>query len=79
MALILETSMFSSPEHADPQLELETNSWVCILHFSLKIPNSSYTFRGGCASHHDLFTVGKAALGSERGCGGARWDGSQAV
>lgn len=55
-----------------------SSSWVCILHFSLKIPNSLYTSRRGRASHRALFIFekkcllhlpGNAELGEEQGFG----------
>lgn len=59
-----------SPQQSTRTHGYSSTSWVRILHFSLKIPNSLYTFRGGCASHGALFTAGSAALGEEEGFGG---------
>lgn len=50
-------------------------SWVCNLHFSLKMPESLYSFRGGCASHRALFTAG----GREGCLEGVCWDGFQVL
>lgn len=68
-----------SPHQSMQTHSFTLTSWVCIVHFSLRTPNSLCAFRGGCASHCALFTAGNAALGEEQAFRGGLGDGFQVL